>query len=202
MVKDEQTMAIEKEKKKTEEKTENAREDTHRIKEEKKEKPREESKEKIEEKPREDKKEAVKPPKEKPKKIESVVNARNLPISTKQSAAICKFIKNKKIEDAISDLEQVLKLKKPVPMKGEIPHKKGKSIMSGRFPKKAASRFIILLKSLAANSSNDGLENPIIIEAIANIGSRPYGRFGQVRKKRTQIKILAKERKEKGEKIK
>ena len=81
-------------------------------------------------------------------------------------------------------------------MKGEIPHRKGKGIMSGKFPKKAASRFIILLKSLATNSSYNGLENPVITKAIANIGSRPYGKFGWVRKKRSHVKIIAKETKE------
>jgi len=146
------------------------------------------------EKSKEDKKEVVKP-KEKPKKTEAIVSVENLPISTKHSIAICKFIKNKKIGQAISDLEQVLKLKKSVSMKGEIPHRKGKGAMSGRFPEKATSRFIILLKSLSKNSNYNGLENPTIVEAIANIGSRPYGRFGLVRKKRTHVKITARDRK-------
>ena len=35
---------------------------------------------------------------------------------------------------------------------------------------------------------------PIIIEAIANIGERPFGRFGRIRRKRTHIKIKAIER--------
>ncbi len=76
------------------------------------------------------------------KKTEAIVRGVSLPLSTKYSAAICKFIKNKKIEKAIIDLEDVLKQKKVIPMKGEIPHKKGKGIMSGRFPKKATEHFI------------------------------------------------------------
>ena len=154
---------------------------------------KEEIKEK--EKPKEEKTEK-KPVQEKPKKTEAVVNVQNLPISTKYSAAICRFIKNKKIEHAIANLEQVLVLKKAVPMKGEIPHRKGKGIMSGRFPKKAAQNFIKLLKNLLANANHNGLEDPIIVEAIANIGSRPYGKFGRVRKKRTHVKIKVKEKKE------
>lgn len=130
---------------------------------------------------------------EKKKKTEAVVMADNIPISTKHSAAICKFIKNKKIENAISDLESVLNLKRAVPMKGEIPHRKGKKMMSGRFPKKASENFIRLLKSLNANSNYNGLVNPVIVEAVANIGVRPFGRFGAVRKKRTHIKIVAKD---------
>ena len=119
--------------------------------------------------------------------------AQNIPISTKHSAAICRFIKNKKIDSAISDLEAVLKFKKVVPMRGEIPHRHGKGMMSGRFPKKASENFIKLLKSLKANSNYNGLENPIIIGAVANIGERPFGRFGAVRKKRTHIKLVAKD---------
>ncbi len=160
----------------------------------KEEKPKEEKTEKkpVQEKP---KKTGKKAELEKPKKTEAVVNIQNLPISTKHSAAICGFIKNKKIENAIADLEQVLVLKKPVPMKGEIPHRKGKGMMSGRFPKKATQNFIKLLKSLSANANHNGLEAPIIVEAIANIGSRPYGKFGRVRKKRTHVKIKVKEEK-------
>ena len=131
--------------------------------------------------------------KEKPKRTKAVVNASNIPISTKHSAAICMFIKRKKIQEAIGDLELVARIKKPVPMKGEIPHRKGR-IMSGRFPEKAAREFIILLKSLSSNSAYHGLENPIITEAVANIGSRPFGRHG-IRRKRTHIKIVAEEKK-------
>jgi len=152
--------------------------------------------EKPKEKLAKEEKKEKKPVQEKPKKTEAVVNAHNLPISTKYSAAICKFIKNKKIEHAIADLEQVLVLKKAVPMKGEIPHRKGKGMMSGRFPKKATENFIKLLKSLLANANHNSLENPILVEAVANIGSRPYGKFGRVRKKRTHVKIKVKEKKE------
>ena len=134
-----------------------------------------------------------KPAQEKKKKTEAVVTAEGIPISTKHSAAICRFIKNKNIEKAINDLEMVLHLKKAVPMKGEIPHRRGKGMMSGRFPRKASENFIKLLKSLHANSNYNGLTNPVIVEAVANIGIRPYGRFGAVRKKRTNIKIVARD---------
>ena len=144
-------------------------------------------------KPAELRKEGGKSIQGKKKKKEAIVMADNIPISTKHSAAICKFIKNKKIGNAISDLESVLKFKKAVPMTGEIPHRKGKKMMSGRFPKKASENFIKLLKSLNANSNYNGLENPFIVEAVANIGTRPFGRFGAVRKKRTHIKIVARD---------
>lgn len=157
-------------------------------------KPDEKSKSTDEAKKTDEKKEIKKPDKIKPKvkKTEAVVNVSSLPISTKHSIAICRFIKGKEIEKAINDLEKVVLLKKPVPMKGEIPHRKG--IMSGRYPKKTAEHFIKLLKELSANVNVNGLENPIISETIANIASRPYSRFGRVRKKRTHVKIIAREK--------
>lgn len=126
------------------------------------------------------------------KKTEASVNGVDLHISTKDSVAICRFIKGKKIDRAIFDLEQVLLYKKAIPMKGEIPHRKGKGMMSGRYPKNAAICFIKLLKSLLANANE--LEDPIITEAIANLASRPFGRFGRIRKKRSHIKIIMKEK--------
>ena len=103
----------------TEQKKQNQAERTKKIKE------------KVETKPKTDGPEATKPteenvqtPQEKPEekdkkqkiktklKTEAVVNAKDIPISTKHSAAICKFIKNKKIDNAINELELVLRLKK------------------------------------------------------------------------------------------
>ncbi|MEJ2267941.1 MAG: hypothetical protein P8X70_02605 [Nanoarchaeota archaeon] len=129
------------------------------------------------------------------KKDEAIVNGKGLPISTKYSVAICKFIKDKTIEKALVDLNEVLMFKKAVPMKGEIPHRKGK-IMSGRYPINAVKEFVILLKTLRGNSNVNGLEEPIIVEAISNKASRPYGRFGSVQRKRTHVKIIVREKKE------
>ena len=84
--------------------------------------------------------------------------------------------------------------KKAVPMKGEIPHRKGK-MMSGRYPKKASENFIKLLKSLEANARNHDVDEPVIVEAIANKAQRPYSRFGRWQKKRTHVMIKARERK-------
>jgi len=141
---------------------------------------------KVEKTKPENKKEVI----QKPKKTEAIVTANNLQVSTKKAMAICKFIKYKTIKKAIQDLEEVVLLKKVVPMKGEIPHRKG-PIMAGRYPQRTAKNFIVLLKSLASNADVNGLENPIIVEAIPNIGVRPYGRFGSIRKKRSHLKIKA-----------
>lgn len=168
--------------KKEEKKTETKVEETKKTEEVKPEEKKEEAKEK--------KKQTV----PKIKRVEAVVNSYSLPVSTKTAGAICKFIKGKKIEKAIEDLEQVIKGKKAVPMKGEIPHRKGK-IMSGRFPKNASKHFITVLKALRGNSIVNGIDEPVINEAIANMASRPFGRFGRMKKKRTHITIKAKEKK-------
>jgi len=146
----------------------------------------------------EDKKEPKKPVQTKPKvkRDYAVVNAKSLPISAKHAAAICRFIKGKTIEKAIENLEPVLILKKAIPMKGEIPHRKGK-IMSGRFPKKAVEHFIKLLKSLEANASVNEIDGPVIVEAISNLAQRPFGRGGRTKKKRTHVTVKCVEKKEK-----
>lgn len=156
-----------------------------------------ESEEKTPEKPQIEKPEK-KPEKPKKKKSYAVVNSYSLPISTKQSVAISRFIKNKKIEDALNDIQKVAAGKRAVPMKGEIPHRKGK-MMSGRFPIKAAGHFVKLLKSLSANANLNDLNNPVISESISNIAQRPYGKHGRVRKKRTHVKLIAREARKKGE---
>ena len=150
------------------------------------------------------KKEEPKPVEDKPKKTEAVVNGKSLPISTKHSIAICNMIRNKKIEEAIPLLELAEKKKIPVPMRGEIPHKKG--IMSGRYPVNALGHFIKLLKSLNSNALVNELElEKYKISCKANLASRPYRRFGKGKFKRTNltvklipIKIKKKQNKEEG----
>ncbi len=161
----------------------------------KKEEKHDEKKEiKVEETKTEEKKKPVQK-KEIVKKHEAIVNGISLPISTKDSVAICKFIKGKTIEKALEDLELVLQFKKAIPMKGEIPHRKGKGMMAGRYPVKPVGYFIIMLKNLRANAIANGMDEGIITEAVPNRASRPYGRFGSVKRKRTHVKIKLSEKK-------
>ena len=93
--------------------------------------------------------------------------------------------------------------KVPVPMKGEIPHKKG--IMSGRYPVNAAERILKLLRSLKSNAIVNELElEKCKLSCIANLASRPYKRFGRGRLKRTNItlKLVPITKKKKSEKEK
>jgi len=150
----------------------------------------EERKEVVETKKTGEKGEIVETKKIKEKKEEVKIKGYDLDISTKHAIAICRFIKGKSIENAIKDLEDVIKKKKAIPMKGEIPHRKG--MERGRYPTKATKTIIKLLKSLNANASILGIENPVITLAKADKASRPYRRWGSRRFKRTHISIVAK----------
>lgn len=129
---------------------------------------------------------------------EASVRGKNLPISKKHAVAICKFIRNKKLEDAIKILELVKKKKVPVPFAKGMPHRKG--IAGGRYPVKASSYLIKMLHNLAANASAKGLDaSSLIISAKADKGvTFPHpGRRSQRVFKRSHITIIAKEKKEK-----
>lgn len=126
------------------------------------------------------------------KKTESAVYGKDLGISTKHSISICRAIRGKKIDESIYLLEEIVKMKKALPMKGELPHRKG--MAGGRYPIKAAEKFIKLLKQLSANASVNGLEpEKARIECRADLASRPYKRFGSERFKRTHVILKLKE---------
>jgi ribosomal protein L22 len=154
---------------------------------------------KIEEKTKEAKSEKKKA-EPKVKKTEAMVYGRNLPVSLKHSIAIGKFIKYKKINEAIKNLEKVLNKKLAVPFTGEIPHRKRghmltKSMPSGRYPKNASKEFIRVLKALSANSNANGmdLEKTIVSEVIINKAPSQKHRFGNTEFKRAHVLIRAKE---------
>lgn len=126
------------------------------------------------------------------KKHEAIARGDSLPISKKHSIFICEFIKNKEIDLAMKSLNEVIKLKRAVPFRGEIPHRKG--MMSGRYPVKAASYFINLLKGLRGNALVNGLDlsKTVIYAASANWASRPARAKGGTLK-RTNILLKARE---------
>ncbi len=189
---------------KTEKKTEHKIEHNHQeIKQEHKlenksehkhETPQQETKveSKVDSKEQNDKKPAKK---ETPrvKKYEAVARGFSLPISKKHSMYISNAIKGKKIDDAISYLQGVIKFKYPVPMKGEIPHRRG-SIMSGRYPISASKHFINMLKALKGNVIVNGLEleRTVISESSASWAARPQ-RSGGRRAKRVNLIMKARE---------
>jgi len=129
------------------------------------------------------------------KKDEAIAKGLDLHASKKHCMYICSFIKGKKIDDAIKDLEDVIKLKKAVPYKGEIPHRRGR-MMSGRYPVKTAKQMIHVLKALKGNVLVNGmdLDKTRIAIASANWASLP-AKKGGARFKRSHVLLIAREAK-------
>ncbi|MCX6741598.1 MAG: hypothetical protein NTX24_00255 [Candidatus Pacearchaeota archaeon] len=192
--------------------------ESKKVKQEKQNLPvkREETKEKIETKTTEtkttehptetktEKKEEKKETKKsevKVKKEIATVMGRDLPLSTKTSGAVCRFIKFKNPEEAIKQLERVQLKKIAIPFRGETPHRKGfrDGFSRGRYPIKTAGYFIKLLKSLNSNAKNNNMDTAIIKITIAkaNLASRPTKpsrmSFGRKKFKRAHIYIEARE---------
>lgn len=127
------------------------------------------------------------------KKEEAMAKGDNVGISKKHSMYICNFIKNKPIDQAIKELSEVVEMKRAIPFKGEIPHRKG-DIMSGRYPVNAAKEFITILKGLKGNAVVNGLdlEKTRIYFGCPNWASRPR-KSGGARFKRVHVVLKAKE---------
>jgi ribosomal protein L22 len=128
------------------------------------------------------------------KKDEAVTKGNNIHASMKQCMYICSFIKGKSIDEAIKMLEDVIKMKRAVPFKGEIPHRSEPGMMSGRYPINASKIFIPMLKTLKGNvlTNQMDLDKCKIYFASSTWASRPSKRGGG-RFKRTNVILKAKE---------
>jgi large subunit ribosomal protein L22 len=85
--------------------------------------------------------------------------AKELPISPKFSREICRMVRGKKVDVAIQMLEEVVELRRPVPIRRYnlgVAHKSG--VGPGRFPKKAAAAIIKVLQSAKSNAEYKGLD--------------------------------------------
>ena len=124
-------------------------------------------------------------------KTEATASGVSLHASKRHCMYIGTFIKGKTIDGAIADLEQVMKLKRAIPFKGEIPHRKG-AMMSGRYPVSASKLFITMLKGLKGNIlvNNMDLQQTRIFSVVSNWATRPRRSSG--RAKRTHVTIVAK----------
>ncbi len=149
---------------------------------------------KVEDKKVEDKADKKDKKLEKPKKEEAIAKGLNLHASKKHCMYICSFIKNKKIDNAIAELQEVIKLKRPIPFKGEIPHRHELGGKPGRYPVKVSKQFIYILKALKGNVIVNGLDldKTRIYFASASWASRPSKRGGG-RHKRTNVILKSKE---------
>jgi ribosomal protein L22 len=129
---------------------------------------------------------------EKPKKTEAVARLVSAHASKRHCMYIGNFIKGKTVDAAMADLNDVIAMKKIVPFKGEIPHRKGK-IMSGRYPINASKIFIAMLKALKGNILVNGLdlEKTRIVSVVSNWASRPRRANGKA--KRAHVEVIARQ---------
>lgn len=130
----------------------------------------------------------------------------SLSISTKQSIEIANHIRGRKVERAKTILQKAMELAEPIPYKrfnGDVGHRRG-NIMAGRYPVKACTEILKLIKSAEANAEAKGLAtDALIIKHICAHKGPNVGRFGRHRgrrAKRTHIEIILTEKQKKEEK--
>ncbi len=128
-------------------------------------------------------------------------------ISPKHSIEIAGFIKNKRINEAIAYLNDVVALKKAIPFRRfnrNVAHKRGLpgNWDAGRYPVKASKTYIRLLESVKKNAEYLGLdaENLKIVHVSANRGRahksffpRAMGRATPKVRETVNIEIIARE---------
>jgi large subunit ribosomal protein L22 len=134
------------------------------------------------------------------KELMSRAVGNSLGISTKQSIEICNAIRCKSIVRAKTILEEAISEKKAIPFRRfnkDMGHKK--KIGPGRYPVKACTEILNLIKSAESNAQFKGLNtsNMIIKHICAHQASRPYhhGRQRGVKMKRTHVEIVLEETK-------
>ena len=130
------------------------------------------------------------------------VSVKNLPISTKQSVEIAKYLMGRQLNKSKLFLQNVIDKKSAVPFKRynrDVGHKPGK-IAAGRYPEKAIQNFIILINSVEANAEDKGLDskNLIITELKADLGPQNWhqGRMRRRKMKNTHLSIKVMEKEE------
>lgn len=129
----------------------------------------------------------------------ATINVRSLPISTKMTVEICSLVKNKPLFKARRMLQDVVDMKRPIPIKrfnADLCHKPG--MAAGRYPVSASSTFLKLLDSVEANAENKGLNvnNLVIVQAKADRGEARwrYGRKGKAKMKNTHVQLIVEEK--------
>jgi large subunit ribosomal protein L22 len=128
---------------------------------------------------------------------------RDRPVSPKMSREICGMIRGMKVETAIKVLEEVIDLKRPVPLKRfnkRVSHKPG--VGPGRYPQKAAKAVLEAVKSASANAEYKGLDGDkmVITTISAALGRtipghmpRAHGRATQWDQQTVNIEVIIEE---------
>ena len=122
---------------------------------------------------------------------------KGLGISTKTSILICKAIRGKNVERAKAILNGAISLKEPIrftKFNDGVGHRPGMG--PGRFPVKACTDILAVLKSAEANAQDKGLSSNLVVEhAAAHMAARSwrYGRQKRRKEKSTHVEIVLKE---------
>tara|TARA_Y100000310_G_C20621188_1_gene783372 strand:+ start:1106 stop:1519 length:414 start_codon:yes stop_codon:yes gene_type:complete len=131
--------------------------------------------------------------------MESKAIGRNLAISKKDAVEIASFIRGKKLKKVKVMLEEVIVKKLIVPFKRfnkDRGHKRGK-MAAGRYPVKASTHILGLVKSAEMNALNKGMNSDdlYISRIIANkgTGQMHHGRFRGRSMKRTHLEVALSE---------
>lgn len=123
----------------------------------------------------------------------------SLPISFKQSVEVCRFIKNKNVNEAKRMLQDTIDKKISIRFRKynwDLGHKK--KVGPARNPEKASRELIRLIESAESNAQFKGLDtsNLVIAHISAHKASKVWhsGRKSRRRMKRTNIEIVVKEK--------
>lgn len=129
---------------------------------------------------------------------ETMARARgsNLTVSLKKSVEVSKAIKGKKVEYVKRYLRNVIEGKEVVPytkFNQEMPHKKGKGVSSGGYPKNVAKEILGLVESAEKNAENNEINGELYVLSVsARKGVARYrmGRFIGRQKKSTHLEVV------------
>lgn len=120
----------------------------------------------------------------------------NLKISLKKSVETLRAIRGKKVSSAIKFLEEVEKERAVVPFlryNTEMPHKRGKGIAAGGYPRNVARELITLLKNAESNAKEQEVSGTLyVLSASSRKGTRRYrmGRYMGRLMKSTNVEIV------------
>ncbi len=128
---------------------------------------------------------------------------REIPISPKMSREICGMIRGMKVEQAVKALEEVIDLKRAVPLKRynkRVSHKPG--VGPGRYPQKAAGEILKVIRSAMSNAEYKGLDvdGMVLTTVTASRGRtipghmpRAHGRATQWNQETVNIEVIIEE---------
>ncbi len=128
---------------------------------------------------------------------------RELPISPKMSREICGMVRGMKVDQAVQALEDVIALKRAVPLKRynkRVSHKPG--VGPGRYPQKAAGEILKVIRSAMSNAEYKGLDvdGMVLTTITASRGRtipghmpRAHGRATQWNQETVNIEVIIEE---------